>query len=63
MDMDSQDKQDVQLTEENLKNICRLCLRIDDEITISIFDRPDPNPKKRPLAERIQELYQINVRQ
>lgn len=45
---------------DNLKEICRLCLKY-DEISISIFERIDPNPNKRPLSDRIHDLYQIKV--
>lgn len=58
--MDSQQNEDVQLSEENFRNVCRLCLR-DDEEFISVFDRIDQNPSKRPLPERIYDLYQIKV--
>lgn len=44
----------------DLEQICRLCLQMDD-LMICIYDRLDPNPKKRPLCERIYELYQIEV--
>lgn len=54
--MDEADILDI----NNLKEICRLCLKHDD-ISISIFDRIDPNPNKRPLSDRIHELYQIKV--
>lgn len=50
------------LKEENYKNVCRLCLQEDEDFTINIFDRIDPNPRKRPLSLRIFELYQIRVR-
>lgn len=51
----------VELKKENYQNICRLCLHEDEEFTINIFDRIDPNPSKRPLSLRIFELYQIQV--
>lgn len=59
--MDSYENQEIQLSEQNLKSICRLCLREDEEFAINIFDRADSCSKKLPLAKRIQELYQINV--
>lgn len=52
---------DIELNETNYKRVCRLCLRVDDELSIDIFDRIDPNPRKSPLSIRIFELYQIRV--
>lgn len=51
----------VQLCEQNLSKICRLCLQEDSDFSFSIFDRIDPNPNKRPLKDRIYELYQVKV--
>lgn len=51
---------DGQLAGADLEQICRLCLQMDD-LMICIYDRLDPNPKKRPLSERILELFQIEV--
>lgn len=51
---------DGRLEDVNLAQICRLCLQMDD-LMISIYDRIDPNPRKRPLVDRIFELYQIQV--
>lgn len=50
---------DVQLNEANFSQICRLCLQEDNEFSISAFDRTDPN--KRPLVERIFDLFQVQV--
>lgn len=55
------DTNDVQLNEANFSQICRLCLQVDNEFSISVFDRIDPNPTKRPLVERIFDLYQVQV--
>lgn len=52
---------DVQLIEANFSQICRLCLQEDDEFSISVFDRIDPNPNKQPLVDRIYDLYQVQV--
>lgn len=57
----SMDSKEIELQEENLKDICRLCLQQDDEFSISVFDRVDPNPKKKPLVDRIFELFHISV--
>lgn len=57
--MDGND--DVQLNEKNFLRVCRLCLLEDVDFNISVFDRVDTNPNKRPLVERIHELYQIQV--
>lgn len=54
------ENEDVQLTEQNFRNVCRLCLRADEDF-INVFDRIDQNPLKRPLTERIYDLYQIKV--
>lgn len=59
--MNLPDSEDVQLTEQNFRNVCRLCLRADEDF-INVFDRIDQNPSKQPLAERIYDLYQIKVR-
>lgn len=48
------------LTRENLTNICRLCLQL-AKYSINIFDRVDPNPNKKPLKDRIFEMYAIKV--
>lgn len=52
---------DGQLAGADLEQICRLCLQLDD-LMISVYERLDPDPRKRPLVERIFELYQIEVR-
>lgn len=51
---------EIGLTDDNLPNLCRLCLQVDDFI-VDIFHRLDPNPFKQPLPERIYELYQVKV--
>lgn len=58
--MDELESDDVQLTEENFRRVCRLCLHADEEL-IDVFDGIDGNPLKRPLAERVYDLYQIKV--
>lgn len=55
------DDKEIELNEDNLKKICRICLQKDDEFSISVFDRIDPNSKKKPLIDRIFELYQVYV--
>lgn len=60
LSMNLPDSEDVQLTEQNFRNVCRLCLRADEDF-INVFDRIDQNPSKQPLAERIYDLYQIKV--
>lgn len=54
-------KDDGGLNVEVLDQVCRLCLQT-DELMICIYDRIDPNPNKRPLCDRVYELYQIRVR-
>lgn len=58
--MDELENDDVQLTKQNFRRVCRLCLHADEEL-IDVFDGFDENPLKRPLAERVYELYQIKV--
>lgn len=58
--MDLPENEDVQLTEQNFRNVCRLCLQADDEF-VNVFDRIEQNPLKQPLAERVYDLYQIKV--
>ncbi|KAJ6649994.1 Zinc finger protein [Pseudolycoriella hygida] len=48
------------LTRENLSSICRLCLQLTN-LSISIYDRKDPNPNKKPLKDRIFEMYAVKV--
>lgn len=55
-------ERDVHLSEQSLAKICRLCLQEDSDFSFSIFDRHDPNPNKRPLKDRIFELYQVKVK-
>ncbi|XP_037048070.1 zinc finger protein 271-like [Bradysia coprophila] len=50
----------LDLTRENLTSICRLCLKV-PKISISIFDRVDPNPNKKPLKDRIWAMYSVKV--
>lgn len=59
--MNVPENEDVQLTEQNFRNVCRLCLRADEDL-INVFERADQNPLKQPLTERIYDLYQIKVR-
>lgn len=49
------------LTRENLATICRLCLKF-SKLSISIFDRKDPNPNKKSLKDRIYDMYSIKVK-
>lgn len=48
------------MTDDNFPNVCRLCLQVDDFI-VDIFHNLDPNPDKRPLPERIYDLFQVKV--
>lgn len=57
----SMEDKEIELKEEDLKKVCRLCLQQDVEFSISVFDRIDPNPKKKPLVNRIFELFHVNV--
>lgn len=54
------DDLDLEADAANLMQICRLCLKMDD-LMISIYDRLDPNPNKRPLHERIADMFHIQV--
>lgn len=54
------ESRDDGLSEENFPNLCRLCLQNDDFI-VDIFHSLDPNPSRKPLPERIFDLYQIKV--
>lgn len=58
--MDELENDDVQLTKQNFRRVCRLCLHADD-VLIDVLDGIDENPLKRPLAERVYDLYQIKV--
>lgn len=58
--MDELENDDVQLTKQNFRRVCRLCLHGDEDV-IDVFDGIDENPLKRPLAERVYDLYQIKV--
>lgn len=57
--MESPENDDVQLTEQNLRHVCRLCLRADDEI-VDIFHRSTPE-SRQPLVDRVNELYHLKV--
>lgn len=59
--MELPEDDDVQLTEQNFRNVCRLCLHADEEF-VNVFDRIELNPQKRPLVERVYDMYQIKVR-
>lgn len=58
--MELLENDDVQLTEQNFRNVCRLCLQSDEDF-VNVFERIDKNPLKRPLADRVYDLYQIKV--
>lgn len=51
---------DLEASDDSLGQICRLCLKLDD-LMISIYDRLDPNPNKRPLHERIADMFHVKV--
>lgn len=51
---------DLEADGDSLAQICRLCLKLDD-LMISIYDRLDPNPNKRPLHERIEDMFHVKV--
>lgn len=59
INMESLEKDDVQLTEQNFRHICRLCLRADEEI-VNIFRRPTTESRP-PLVDRVNELYHLKV--
>lgn len=59
INMESPDNDDVQLTEQNLRHVCRLCLRADEE-AIDIFHRPTTE-SRQPLVDRVNELYHLKV--
>lgn len=61
MKTEDEERPIINLNVDELDQVCRLCLQTDD-FMISMYDRIDPNPKKRPLCERVHELYQIKVR-
>lgn len=58
--MDLEEHEDVQLTEQNFRNVCRLCLRSDEDF-VNVFDRIDEHSSRQPLADRVYDLYQIKV--
>lgn len=51
---------DLILTEENVQELCRLCLKSDDFV-VDIFHGFQGKSEKHPLADRIYELYAIKV--
>lgn len=55
------DNEAVQLTEHNYRDLCRLCLRADDDCIVDVFSRCENNATKRPLIDRLNDLYQIKV--
>lgn len=59
INMESPENDDIQLTEQNLRHICRLCLRADEEI-VDIFHRPTTESKQS-LVDRVNELYHLKV--
>lgn len=58
--MDLLDCDDVQLTEQNFRRVCRFCLRADDEF-VDIFHKIEPDDEKRTLADRVYDLYHVKV--
>lgn len=60
--MEVLENENVQLTEQNFRDLCRLCLRADDDFIVDVFSHIDAtNSTKRLLVDRINELYQIKV--
>lgn len=60
--MEVSESENVQLTEQNFRDLCRLCLRADDDFIVDVFNRIDAtNSTKCLLVDRINELYQIKV--
>lgn len=57
--MESPENDDVQLTEQNLRHVCRLCLRADEEM-VDIFDG-QTTESRQPLVDRVNELYHLKV--
>lgn len=60
LSMELPENEDVQLTEQNFRHVCRLCLQA-DEVVVNVFEGIETNPSKRPLADRVYDLYQIKV--
>lgn len=58
--MDEHENDGVQLTKQNFRQVCRLCLHADEDL-VDVFDGIEENPLKGPLAERVYDLYQIKV--
>lgn len=50
---------EVELSEQALPKICRLCHREDNNSCVSVYDCIEP--RKRPLIDRIYELFDIRV--
>lgn len=59
--MDLEENEDVQLTEQNFRSVCRLCLRSDEDF-VNVFDRIEESSSRQPLVNRVYDLYQIKVR-
>lgn len=60
MKTEDEERPTIHLNADELDQVCRLCLQTAD-FMISMYDRIDPNPEKRPLCERVHDLYQIKV--
>lgn len=60
MDEPQNDDNDVQLTKQNFRQVCRLCLHADEDV-VDVFNGIDENSLKRLLADRVYDLYQIKV--
>lgn len=61
--MEVTDNERVQLTEQNYRSLCRLCLRADDDCIVDVFSRCGDNAAKQPLIDRLNDLYQVKVEQ
>lgn len=61
--MEVTDNERVQLTEQNYRSLCRLCLRADDDCIVDVFSRCGGNAAKQPLIDRLNDLYQVKVKQ
>lgn len=59
--MEVTDNEPVQLTEQNYRSLCRLCLSADDDCIVDVFSRCEDNAAKQPLIDRLHELYQVKV--
>ncbi|XP_031617047.1 zinc finger protein 1 homolog [Contarinia nasturtii] len=60
LSMELPENENVQLNEQNFRHVCRLCLQ-SDEVFINVFEGIEQNPSKRPLADRVYDLYQIKL--